>query len=179
MKLSPLGQRWWRSPPRCSRVAAAAASDAARYGGQPRSASQPAGGAGRRQCQLDGVVVVADRGTVLALAYGNGVVYAGGTFSNALPPGTPAGTTTGEVPRTYLAAFNSTTGALITSFNPTITDRGQRAPGGVRDGVVTRRQHAVCGRHLRPCRWGVPGQPGRVQHLDRGADQLGALGRAR
>ena len=60
-------------------------------------------------------------GTVWALAYANGVVYVGGQFSNALPPGTPAGTTTGEVPRTYLAAFNSTTGALITSFNPTIT----------------------------------------------------------
>jgi hypothetical protein len=60
-------------------------------------------------------------GTVWALAYANGVVYAGGQFNNALPPGTPAGTTTGEVPRSYLAAFNSTTGALITTFNPTIT----------------------------------------------------------
>lgn len=60
-------------------------------------------------------------GTVWALAYANGVVYVGGQFANALPPGTPAGSTTGEVPRTYLAAFNSTTGALITSFNPTIT----------------------------------------------------------
>ncbi|MBV9096352.1 MAG: LamG domain-containing protein [Streptosporangiaceae bacterium] len=60
-------------------------------------------------------------GTVWAIAYANGVVYVGGQFSNALPPGTPAGTTTGEVSRTYLAAFNSTTGALITSFDPTIT----------------------------------------------------------
>ena len=48
-------------------------------------------------------------GIVFALAYGNGVVYAGGTFGNALPPGTPAGSTTGEVGRTFLAAFNSTT----------------------------------------------------------------------
>ena len=68
-------------------------------------------------------------GTVFALAYSNGVVYAGGVFGNALPPGTPAGTTTGEVPRTFLAAFNSTTGALITSFNPTITSTSTSSPG--------------------------------------------------
>ena len=71
-------------------------------------------------------------GTVFALAYANGVVYAGGVFGNALPPGTPAGTTTGEVPRTFLAAFNSTTGALITSFDPTITARRPRRRGCTR-----------------------------------------------
>jgi hypothetical protein len=68
-------------------------------------------------------------GTVFALAYSHGVVYAGGVFGNALPPGTPAGTTTGEVARTFVAAFNSTTGALITSFDPTIT--GTAASPGV------------------------------------------------
>ena len=66
-------------------------------------------------------------GIVFALAYGHGVVYAGGTFGHALPPGTPAGSTTGEVGRTFLAAFNSTTGALITSFDPTITYSGTNA----------------------------------------------------
>ena len=70
-------------------------------------------------------------GIVFSLVYGNGVIYAGGTFGNALPPGTPAGTTTGEVPRTYLAAFNSTTGALITSFDPTITYSGSNAHPGI------------------------------------------------
>jgi large repetitive protein len=70
-------------------------------------------------------------GPVFALAYGNGVVYAGGTFSDSLPPGTPAGTTTGEVSSTFLAAFNSTTGALITSFDPTITYSGSNAHPGV------------------------------------------------
>ena len=70
-------------------------------------------------------------GTVFSLAYGNGVVYAGGTFGNALPPGTPAGSTTGEVARTFVAAFNSTTGALITSFDPTITYSGTNAHPGV------------------------------------------------
>ena len=70
-------------------------------------------------------------GIVFSLVYGNGVVYAGGTFGNALPPGTPAGSTTGEVARTYLAAFNSTTGALITSFDPTITYSGTNAHPGI------------------------------------------------
>jgi hypothetical protein len=67
--------------------------------------------------------------TVWALAYANGVVYVGGQFGNALPPGTPAGTTTGEVARTYLAAFNSTTGALITSFDPVITGSSTSTDG--------------------------------------------------
>jgi Concanavalin A-like lectin/glucanases superfamily len=70
-------------------------------------------------------------GMVLALAYGNGVVYAGGTFGNALPPGTPSGGTAGEVGRTFLAAFNSSTGALISSFDPVITYGGTNAHPGV------------------------------------------------
>ncbi|HUZ55968.1 MAG TPA: LamG domain-containing protein [Streptosporangiaceae bacterium] len=70
-------------------------------------------------------------GIVFALAYGNGVVYAGGQFGNARPPGQPAGSTTGEVTRTFLAAFNSTTGALITSFDPTITETGTASRPGV------------------------------------------------
>jgi Concanavalin A-like lectin/glucanases superfamily len=57
--------------------------------------------------------------TVWALGYSSGVVYVGGQFTSVRPPGNPLGT--GEVARTFLAAFNSTTGALVTSFNPTIT----------------------------------------------------------
>ncbi|HUZ55982.1 MAG TPA: LamG domain-containing protein, partial [Streptosporangiaceae bacterium] len=56
---------------------------------------------------------------------------AGGQFGNARPPGQPAGSTTGEVTRTFLAAFNSTTGALITSFDPTITETGTASRPGV------------------------------------------------
>jgi hypothetical protein len=56
--------------------------------------------------------------TVWALAYANGVVYVGGQFTSVRPPGDASGT--GEVARTYLAAFSSTTGSLL-SFNPTIT----------------------------------------------------------
>jgi hypothetical protein len=67
-------------------------------------------------------------GTVWATAYGNGVVYVGGTFLNAKPPGAANGSTTGEVSRNYIAAFNSTTGALITSFNPIITESGSSSP---------------------------------------------------
>ncbi len=56
--------------------------------------------------------------TVWALASANGVVYVGGQFTSTRPPGAPAGT--GEVARTYLAAYSSRTGALQ-SFNPSIT----------------------------------------------------------
>jgi hypothetical protein len=66
---------------------------------------------------------------VWAMAYAHGVLYVGGVFTSVRPPGTPLGT--GEVARTYLAAFNSTTGALITSFNPSITETGGSAGPGV------------------------------------------------
>jgi hypothetical protein len=56
--------------------------------------------------------------TVWALAASHGVVYVGGQFTSVRPPGDAAGT--GENARTFLAAFNSTTGALQ-SFNPSIT----------------------------------------------------------
>jgi hypothetical protein len=52
---------------------------------------------------------------VLALAYANGVVYLGGDFTSVRPPGSAAGTN--EVPRSYLAAFSASTGALLTSFS--------------------------------------------------------------
>ena len=68
---------------------------------------------------------------VWAVAYGNGVVYVGGQFLNARPPGVATGSTTGEVSRTYLAAFNSTTGALITSFDPVIAETGSASNPGV------------------------------------------------
>jgi hypothetical protein len=53
-------------------------------------------------------------GTVWALAYAHGVVYASGDFTSVRPPGAAAGT--GEVARNHLAAFDSTTGDLL-SFN--------------------------------------------------------------
>lgn len=58
---------------------------------------------------------------VEALTTANGVVYAGGTFTRVRPPGAAAGTQ--EVTRTYLAAFNASTGALITSFNVALNGR--------------------------------------------------------
>jgi fibronectin type 3 domain-containing protein len=47
-----------------------------------------------------------------------GVIYAGGKFTSVRPPGSPSGSN--ETARTYLAAFNASTGALVTSFNVTL-----------------------------------------------------------
>ena len=58
-------------------------------------------------------------GTVWAIAYAKGTVYVGGQFTSVRPPRDKPGT--GGVARTYLAAFSSATGALISSFNATIT----------------------------------------------------------
>ncbi len=57
-------------------------------------------------------------GTVRGIAAANGVVYVGGEFTSVRPPGSPAGS--GEVGRNRIAAFNASTGALITSFNPNL-----------------------------------------------------------
>ena len=57
-------------------------------------------------------------GAVSAITVANGIVYLGGDFTSVRPPGAAAGT--GEVARSYLAAFNASTGALITSFNHTV-----------------------------------------------------------
>jgi concanavalin A-like lectin/glucanase superfamily protein len=54
-------------------------------------------------------------GMVAAIAVANGVVYVGGEFTSVRPPGAAAGT--GAVARNHLAAFNASTGALITTFN--------------------------------------------------------------
>ncbi len=55
--------------------------------------------------------------TVWALDVQNNVVYAGGEFTQVRPPGVAVGGT-GSVTRNRIAAFNATTGELITSFNP-------------------------------------------------------------
>ena len=56
--------------------------------------------------------------TVWAIAPVNGDMYVGGRFTSVRPPGDPAGT--GEVASTYLAEFDASTGALVTSFTPTL-----------------------------------------------------------
>lgn len=50
-------------------------------------------------------------GQVDSLAYGNGKLFAAGSFTSVRPPGAAAGTS--ETARQYLAAFNSSTGTLL------------------------------------------------------------------
>lgn len=59
--------------------------------------------------------------SVYALDVANNVVYAGGDFTRVRPPGAARGSN--ETVRNRLAAFDATTGALITSFNPNVNGR--------------------------------------------------------
>ena len=107
----------------CCTLLAAAASVAA----LPASASSaattakalPASGSGPGQ-NVSATVASSwqTAGTVWALAPVKGMVYVGGNFTTVRPPGDPSGT--GNVTRTYLAEFSGSTGALVTSFDPTL-----------------------------------------------------------
>ncbi len=61
-------------------------------------------------------------GTVWALAVSSGVLYVGGSFTSVRPPGSAPGN--GEVARSYLAAFDATTGDLL-PFAPTLDGQVQ------------------------------------------------------
>ena len=100
-------------------LAAIAAPAALASQSAPPATSIPASGSGPGQ---NASAVVAPswqtNDIVWALASANGVVYVGGQFTSVRPPGDPAGT--GEVARTYLAAFSASTGDLIMSFHPVL-----------------------------------------------------------
>jgi hypothetical protein len=57
--------------------------------------------------------------TVWKLAYAHGDIFMVGDFTSVRPPGDPLGT--GEVPATYFAALNASTGALDTAVDHTHT----------------------------------------------------------
>ena len=59
-------------------------------------------------------------GPVDALETGNGLIYAGGNFTSVRPGAGQSGSTTS---RTYLAAFNASSGTLNTAFNVTLNGR--------------------------------------------------------
>ncbi|MCD4526678.1 LamG-like jellyroll fold domain-containing protein [Nocardioides sp. cx-173] len=64
----------------------------------------------------DALPTVQINGVVWAQAMVGNRVYAGGSFSNARPAGSPSGS--GTVPRANLLAYDIVTGALTTSFAP-------------------------------------------------------------
>ncbi|MDP3894954.1 PKD domain-containing protein [Nocardioides sp.] len=65
----------------------------------------------------DALPTVQINGVVWSQAMVGNRVYAGGSFSNARPAGSPAGS--GTVARANLLAYDIVTGALVTSFAPT------------------------------------------------------------
>lgn len=66
----------------------------------------------------DALPTVQINGVVWTQATNGNTVYAGGQFTKARPAGSPAGQN--ETTRQNLLAFDITTGALITSFNPSL-----------------------------------------------------------
>ncbi|HEX3932485.1 MAG TPA: hypothetical protein VHW64_17455, partial [Nocardioides sp.] len=82
----------------------------------------PAQAAGVNDQAVSGVAspIWQPNGVVDAVAGGNGVIYAGGNFTSVKPPTGGSGSPTA---RTYLAAFDATTGNLITTFNFTLNGR--------------------------------------------------------
>lgn len=74
-------------------------------------------------------------GRVLAILYYDGNVYIGGKFTSVRPAGDPAGT--GEVARNHIAAFNASTGALLTTWNPGASGNVTSLAGGSVNGTPT------------------------------------------
>ncbi|WP_241961113.1 PKD domain-containing protein [Salinibacterium hongtaonis] len=66
----------------------------------------------------DGLPTVQINGVAWSQVIIGNTVYVGGEFTSARPAGSARGVN--EVPRTHLLAYNLTTGALITTFNPTL-----------------------------------------------------------
>src|SRR6266542_3005437 len=111
-------------------------------------------------------------GIVYAVAYARGNVYIGGAFTSVRPPGAAPGT--GEVARNHLAAFNATTGALL-SFN----HNANATVYSLEPSPDKTRRHALRRRDLQQRRRPGAHQPGGL-HLRRGAAALqGDPGRQR
>ena len=83
--------------------------------------AQRAGG----QVTADALPTVQINGVVWDQAVVGDTVYAGGQFTTPARPAPPPGTN--ETPRSNLLAYNIRTGALITSFAPTVNGSRQRA----------------------------------------------------
>ncbi|MEU1971942.1 PKD domain-containing protein [Microbacterium sp. NPDC019599] len=85
----------------------------------------------------DALPTVQINGIVWDQAIVGNTVYAAGSFSSARPAGSAAGTN--ETPRQNLLAYNLTTGALITTFAPTINGQVRQveaSPDGTRLYIV-------------------------------------------
>nr|WP_325210306.1 LamG-like jellyroll fold domain-containing protein [Salinibacterium sp.] len=80
--------------------------------------SAPADPAVSPTVTADGLPTTQINGVAWSQVIVGNTVYVGGDFTAARPAGAAPGTN--EVPRTHLLAYNLTTGALISGFNPTL-----------------------------------------------------------
>lgn len=88
---------------------------AARADSRPADPSNPATPA---TVAADGLPTVQVNGVVWSQVVVGDTVYAAGRFTSARPAGSPAGTN--EVPRGNLLAYSISSGALVTSFAPSL-----------------------------------------------------------
>ncbi len=116
----------------------------------------PMAGAEAQQSSVGGATASSwqTNNVVYAIAAADNVVYVGGDFDQVRPPGAAAGTN--QTGRSRLAAFNATTGALITTWNHPVNgsirsmalspDKGTLYIGGdftTVDGVARNRAAAI------------------------------------
>jgi chitodextrinase len=97
------------------------------------AAPAPIAEPGTNQVTADALPTVQIDGVVWAQTIVGNTVYAGGNFTHARPAGAAPGTN--QVSRTYLLAYNLTTGALITTFAPTLNGQVKtitKSPDGTR-----------------------------------------------
>ena len=89
--------------------------------GTPTAVAEPVGGDQAGVSPLGAVPepMPQTNNTVYALGYAGGVLYLGGTFTQARPAGSPPGSD--AVDRPHLAAVDTTTGQLLASWAPQVT----------------------------------------------------------
>lgn len=114
-------------PRRAAALACLATLVAGAAGAGPATAASPA----PLTMRATSLATMQTDGTVAAIAYAAGKVFVGGSFRSVRPAGAAAGSES-AVPQAFLAAYDATTGAMISDFRHTLTNTYDGSPGLVR-----------------------------------------------